>query len=469
MLSMTTQPVSTRIWVLGGLAAVALWAAPGRGQPVPRPDAATGPRDGGLSNAAPTFLAHVAVDHADGVYREGEVLRVRFAAEREARLYLLYHQADGRCALLFPNPARPDNQVPARQAVQVPGPGEPFRFRVGPPFGVEVLQVLASARPIDELDSLAVRGHGRAPSAPPEMLEQVRRRLIASGGAWAEHRVPIRTLPLSEHPPGRPPIRAGLFIGIGRYLHPEIGKPQEELRHSAEVLHEKMLRRGGLDPARTRLVVDEQATRAALEELITGWLPGITQPGDTVFIYFSGHAGTSPNRDGSEPDGRDEMLGPYDLETGTDSMTVEQRMARFRDSSIVDDVLARWIEELSGRHVVLILDTCHSGGVVEGKGLSRFFSDEAARVKDIAQLDVTVLTSCAADEQSLFEGTPDKTMWFTHFLAQAVETLPAPVSVRGAYEYCRKGLRQVLERRNEARDQEPTLSENSLVPIALVP
>jgi hypothetical protein len=264
-------------------------------------------------------------------------------------------------------------------------------------------------------------------------------------------------------------VRAGLFIGIGKYLHPEIGPTHQELRRSAELFHEKMAHRGGLDPARTKLVVDQQTTRAHLEELITRWLPSVTEPGDTVFIYFSGHAGTSPNRDGSEPDGLDEMIGPYDLEAGTAGMTREQRAARFRDSSIVDDVLARWIEELSGRHVVLILDTCHSGGVVEGKGLSRFFGDESTRVKDIAQLNVTVLTSCAADEQSLFEGTPDKTMWFTYFLAQAVETLPAPLTVRASYEFCRGGLRKILAKRREAREQEPTLTENNLLPIMLVP
>ncbi len=279
--------------------------------------------------------------------------------------------------------------------------------------------------------------------------------------------MPIRTVPLAERPPSRPPVRAGLFIGIGKYLHPEIGPTHEELRHSAEVMHEQMLRRGGLDRERTKLVTDQQATRARLEELITRWLPGITQPGDTVLIYFSGHAGQSPNRDGSEPDGKDELIGPYDLEAA--GMTDEEREARFRDSSIVDDVLARWIEELSGRHVVLILDTCHSGGVVEGKGLSRFFGDEAARVKDIAQLDVTVLTSCSSDEETLFEGTPDKTMWFTYFLAQATETLPAPVTVRAAHDFCRKGLRKVIEKRREARDQEPTLTEGGLVPVELVP
>jgi hypothetical protein len=466
---MAAQPIGVpRLAILVPLV-VAVLAAPAWCWQGPGPMSSSDAPGADLNNAASTFLAHVAVDHGNGVYREGETLGIRFAAEREARLYLLYHQADGRCVLLFPNPARPEYRAPARQVVQVPGPGEPFRFRVGSPFGVEVLQVLASVQPIEELDSLVAQGRGRAPSVSPATLEQVRQRLNRAGRTWAEHRVPIRTLPLSERPPGRPPVRAGLFIGIGKYLHPEIGKPHEELRHSAEVLHERMLRRSGLDPARTKLVIDGQATRAHLEELITRWLPGVTQPGDTVFIYFSGHAGTSPNRDGSEPDGQDEMLGPYDLEAGTADMTVEQRMARFRDSSIVDDVLARWIEELSGRHVVLILDTCHSGGVVEGKGLTRFFGDEAARVKDIAQLDVTVLASCASDEQSLFEGTPDKTMWFTHFLAKAVETLSAPVSVRAANDFCRKGLRQVLSRSNEARDQDPTLTENSLVPMALVP
>ena len=35
----------------------------------------------------------------------------------------------------------------------------------------------------------------------------------------------------------------------------------------------------------------EQATKARLEELIARWLPSVSQPGDTVFIYFSGHAG----------------------------------------------------------------------------------------------------------------------------------------------------------------------------------
>ena len=438
-------------------------------QPPAQPASSTpGTPGAGLSNGAPTFLARVAVDHADGVYHEGETLSLRFVAEREARLYLLYHQADGRALLLFPNTARPDNRVPARQDVRVPGPGN--RSGSGSGRLSASRSSKSSPRPSRSRNLTGSRlGPGPRPIIAPAVLEQAHQRLVRSGQPWAEHRVPIRTLPLSARPVSRPPLRAGLFIGIGTYQHPELAPTHVELKHSAEVFHERMVRRGGLDPARTTLVVDQQATRAHLEELITRWLPGVTQPGDTVFVYFSGHAGQFPNRDGSESDGMDEAIGPYDLNAGDRGMPLDERQARYRESAIVDDVLARWLEDLTGRHVVLILDTCHSGGVVEGRNLAHFFGDEAARVRDIAQLDVTVLASCASDQEALFEGTPDQTMWFTYFLAQAVETLPAPLTVRAGYDFCRKGLRKVLDRRNEARDQTPTLTENSLVPIALVP
>ncbi len=427
------------------------------------------PMNPGLANARPTFLAHVGVDHINGVYREGQTIAVRFAAERAAHLYLLYQQADGRSLLLFPNPAHPNNKIPARQVVEVPAPGEPFRFRVRPPFGDEVLQVLATAEPAADLDALAAQTQRRAAAVPPELLTQLSHRLAQSPAPWAEHRVPIHTLPATAPTSALPPARVGLFVGIGKYLHPEIGATHNELRHSAEVMHEGMLKRGALDPARTRLLIDQQATRANIEESITRWLPSVTQPGDTVFVYFSGHAGQAPCPDGSEPDGQDEMLGPYDLEAGTPGMTLEARKARFRDSSIVDDVLARWLEGLAGRHVVLILDTCHSGGVVEGKGLERAFADEAARVKDIAQMNVVVLTSCAADEQSLFEGTPNGTMWFTYFLAESLEKLPRPVTVQAAFGYAKQGLKAMLRKRREARDQEPTLNDPALLPVELVP
>lgn len=424
-----------------------------------------------LFNHQPPFLTNVAVDHADGCYREGEKLRVQFLAEREAQLYLIYHQADGTSVLLFPNEAQRDGRTSARQPVVIPAPGEEFRFRIRPPLGREVLQVLAATQPIPELDRLVTKA-GRAPQVPTELFAALTERLKNNPSIWTEHRVPLRTLAKAVPSATRPPARVGLFIGVGKYLHPEYAPTHEELAHSAKVMHGLLVQHGGLDPQRTRLLMNEQATKANLQRHIVEWLPSVSRPGDTVFIYFSGHAGQVDCLDGSEADGKDECLGPYDLEGFHDGDTPEQARARFRATNIIDDTLARWLEELQGRQVVLILDTCHSGGVVEGKALARkLLRDTGTRVKDIAQMNVLVLTSCASDEQSLFEGPRNKTMWFTYCLTEAIEAIAGkhPLTVQQAFEYTRERMRQLLREGNAAREQEPQMTDTALLPVLLVP
>jgi len=421
----------------------------------------------GLENNRPPFLTAVAVDHKDHRYREGEPMKVGFQAERDAQLYLLYHQADGKSYLLFPNLARRDGAVPGGRPVQVPGPQDRFRLRTRPPFGREVLQVLASQTPLAPLERL-VDGRSRTPQIPAGTFGELKALAQATPSLWAEHRVPIETLASDNPPTPKRAARAGLFIGIGEYQEPELAATHEELRHSAEVMHKLMLERGGLDPERTRLVTDKEATRKNLEQLIFGWLPSVTRPGDTVFIYFSGHAGQDDTERSDEPDGQDETLAPYDLTVGTDQMSREERVAAYRRSNIVDDTFARWLEELQGRQVVVILDTCHSGGLVAGKDLSRLLVDETRRVKDISQLNTVVLACCGSDEQALFEGTPNKTMWFTYFLAQAIET-NRPLTVEQAFRSAQEGMRTIVRRLGAARVQEPTLTDRALLPIYLVP
>jgi hypothetical protein len=424
-----------------------------------------------LFNNQPPFLAGVAVNRADGVYRDGEKLSVQFQSERAAHLYLIYHQADGTSVLMFPNQAQPNNRVPAREPVIIPGLGEPFRFRIRPPLGTEVLQVLAALSPLNELDNL-VQPTDRFPVVSNEIIAKLRDRMAKDPTSWTEHRVPIHTIAKHVDPETRTPERVGLFIGIGKYLHPEFAPTHEELGRSAAVMHDLMLKHGGLDPERARLVLNEQATKSNLEELIARWLPSVSQPGDTVFIYFSGHAGQLETNDRSETDGRDETLGPYDLNAGASNLPFEQRQEIYRRSNILDDTLARWLQELQGRQIVLILDTCHSGGVVQGKSLARsFLASEAARVKDITQLNTLILASCAADEQSLFEGTRNKTMWFTYCLTEAIESagLPRPLSVQQAYDYSRRRMRELLREGNAAREQEPQMTDNVLLPVVLAP
>ncbi|HQU42193.1 MAG TPA: caspase family protein [Pirellulales bacterium] len=467
----------------------------------------------GIVNNEPPFLAGVTVDHAELTYREGERLRAQFMAEREAYLYLIYHQADGRSRLLFPNPSQADNRAPAKQPVVIPGPAQPLRFRIGPPFGDEVLQVIATLEPAPELAAL-VRGAafpGRPSSAPDglgspphdkqtplptapvvsqQLLDQLKVRLLKDKTSWTEHRVVLRTVPKAGAPTPRKAARVGLFIGIGKYQHPELAPTHVELSHSAEVMHELMLKRGGLDPDKTKLVVNEQATKANLQELVMRWLPGVSRPGDVVFLYFSGHAGQFDTNDPSETDGKDESLGPYDLNAGPENLPLAQRKRRYRDSSILDDTLARWLQALVGRQVVLIVDSCHAGGLVQdkdlplplppgegrGEGGSRglpltLFTDEAARLKDISQLNTIIISSCASDEQSLFQGIKNKTMWFTFCLTEVLtsSSAPHPLTVQAAFAHGRKRMKQLLAEGNAGIEQEPTMVDGIMLPVVMTP
>src|SRR5690606_10340020 len=146
----------------------------------------------GLVTQQPAFFVNVAVGHADGKYQQGDKLTAQFKVERDAHAYLLYHQADGSCVLLFPNPAHPDSRVAAGADVKIPAPGEPFRFRIAPPFGAEALQVLAAAKPIEALERL-VADNSRAPVVTAELVEGLAKQISEQPGQFAEHRVRLET------------------------------------------------------------------------------------------------------------------------------------------------------------------------------------------------------------------------------------------------------------------------------------
>ena len=83
----------------------------------------------------------------------------------------------------------------------------------------------------------------------------------------------------------------------------------------------------------------------------------------------------------------------------------------------------------------------------------------------VARHDVDTI---ASDEQALFQETPNKTMWFTYFLAQAMEK-NRPLTVEQAFRSAQEGMRTIVRRLGAARVQEPTLTDRALLPIFLVP
>ena len=98
-------------------------------------------------------------------------------------------------------------------------------------------------------------------------------------------------------------------------------------------------------------LIDAQATKAAMVAAMSGLISGATK-GDTVIITYSGHGTWVPDKNGDEPDGRDEGLCPWDIGSG---------------KVLLDDEIAPiFTNHVTGVRVILISDSCHSGSVTRG-------------------------------------------------------------------------------------------------------
>jgi hypothetical protein len=126
------------------------------------------------------------------------------------------------------------------------------------------------------------------------------------------------------------------------------------------------------------------------------------------------------------------------------------------------------LQELPGRQIVVMLESCHSGGMIDAATLTKFFSREAARVKGISQLNVVVIAGCSSDE-TVRTFTKDPLSQMPRFLVDAMTRLPAPVTVQQAFDHYRHGVGLWMRENNMTGIMEPIMTDSALLPIALVP
>lgn len=104
------------------------------------------------------------------------------------------------------------------------------------------------------------------------------------------------------------------------------------------------------------------------------------QPGDFVYLHFSGHGTQAPAADpDSELDGLDELFLPVDIGNWSDSVGAVE-------NSLVDDEIGKLIDSLraKGADVWVVFDSCHSGTA------TRAIEDDSEDVA-VRQLDPSVL------------------------------------------------------------------------------
>jgi len=199
------------------------------------------------------------------------------------------------------------------------------------------------------------------------------------------------------------------------------------------------------------LLLDDAASKAGINEAIAA-ITSQAMSDDVFLLYFSGHGTTGPDIEPlDEADGIDEYICCYG-----DSL----------DQFIRDDELSDWLSTLPMDRIIVMLDTCFSGGQIksaaegtEVKSINLgaapsdgdgFASDleklnkRAVGPQDLDDLDkqIVVLTASDDNEYSWEFGLPMNHGLFTYYLLQALGgagdedgDLDGDVTGEEAYEY----------------------------------
>ena len=109
-----------------------------------------------LTKVPRDFQVEVFTTDGKRAYAEGETVSFRVRAAEECHIAVLCHQSDGTCVVLFPNRFASNTLIPANKPIDVPGTHKSgFEIQIGPPYGSDVVEVIACSKPSELHKALA--------------------------------------------------------------------------------------------------------------------------------------------------------------------------------------------------------------------------------------------------------------------------------------------------------------------------
>ncbi|BFZ55261.1 T-complex protein 1 subunit eta [Savitreella phatthalungensis] len=107
------------------------------------------------------------------------------------------------------------------------------------------------------------------------------------------------------------------------------------------------------------ILTDDQSAPRAIptrDNIINAmqWLVAGAQPGDNLFLHYSGHGGRTEDLDGDEDDGYDECIYPVDYERTNPGHLVDD---------IIHDICVKSLPP--GCRLTAVFDCCHSGSIMD--------------------------------------------------------------------------------------------------------
>ena len=120
------------------------------------------------------------------------------------------------------------------------------------------------------------------------------------------------------------------------------------------LVSDMLTRHFGFKTQDKRMLTDRDATTKNILDRLE-WLVEDAKPGDVLFFHYSGHGSQMINQrydKGDEPDGKDEIICPIDLD--------------WRHKVIRDDDMREIFDKVpEGVNLTVVLDCCHSGGGID--------------------------------------------------------------------------------------------------------
>lgn len=99
------------------------------------------------ASSTSNLKVHLAPTRGDGAtYFDGEDLVLDVSANRNCYIKLYHIDVNGKVSLILPNRYSRDNLLEAGRVYHIPPPGAGYRFRLGKPYGVELIKIVASTR-----------------------------------------------------------------------------------------------------------------------------------------------------------------------------------------------------------------------------------------------------------------------------------------------------------------------------------
>lgn len=259
-----------------------------------------------------------------------------------------------------------------------------------------------------------------------------------------EEKGPVTARPRPFEPVNEGGRRWAVLVGVNEYLQ-HSDYQLEVCVNDAEALREQLIT-GGFEEKRIRLLTDNTTTLLPTRDEILTQLTIIakaTNPDDLLLFYFSGH--------GDENDGESYLIA---RNTNLSSL-------QFTGVKVAD--VKQIIEEAPARAKVMILDACHSGADISGKGAKAMTPEFIRRVFREAE-GMAILASCEQSQLS-YEWPTAKRSVFTHYLLEALQGQADHdnkgfVTVQDANRYVVNGVKDWAADNNKI--QTPT-QQNSMI------